>query len=103
MPVCRIDYLRVAWQTSQERGTTFGLVGEFTGPLFGARRLRSTWKIRSNDLSFARLDCYVYRCELKTSTSIARGNLEPARGGSRTNVTCWPTRGIAGNIKKLGP
>ena len=28
MPVCRIDYLRVAWQTSQERGTTFGLVGE---------------------------------------------------------------------------
>jgi len=57
MPVCRIDYLRVAWKTSQERGTTFGLVGEFTGPLFGARRLRSAWKIRSNDLSFARLNC----------------------------------------------
>jgi hypothetical protein len=45
-----------------------------------------------------------YRFELlKASTSIARGNLEPNRGGSRTKVTCWPITGIAGNIRKLGP
>jgi hypothetical protein len=48
MPVSRIDYLRVARKTSRKRGITFRLAGDlFTGPLFGARRLRSAWKIRS--------------------------------------------------------
>jgi hypothetical protein len=35
----------------------FGWLEIVTGPLFVARRLHSTWKIRSNILSCARLSC----------------------------------------------
>jgi hypothetical protein len=58
MPVCRIDYLRVARKTSG-RGITFrsteGLLLPYRSVVF-ARRLLSTWKVRSDKMSCARLN-----------------------------------------------
>lgn len=48
----------------------FGWLEIVTGPLFGARRLHSAWKVRSNVLSCARLNCEVQELPLRTTKNI---------------------------------
>jgi hypothetical protein len=56
MPDCRIDHLHVA-RKNLLRGTMFRLAGDcYRRSVVCARRLLCTWKVRSNSLSYARLN-----------------------------------------------